>query len=400
MKKGFLFLMCFANISNAGIPVWKFTPQTATSVVVSPSTSATVKYLVTNQSRKTHSLVLKPISGVTQDTSGSNCKSPFVLGYLESCSLTLNISGANLAGDINDGPIVCQEGGIGLECYRPSYPDRLQVSFQNVDSVLTVSSSNLLLKAGGIARVINITNGSTYPAYNVNYTISPSLPTGATISPASCGTISPGGVCTLTITPGSTPSTTPVDPGGSAAVPSVITLSGSNTNTVQSNISVLTIANIVENGLIFFIDDTTPNTQSITGKVVGQASNEGSTVTWMSQDNSFSDATSLTDGVANTNQIVSDTTYCPNTTSCAAKYCRSIGLEWYLPAINELQDIRTQLCPGGTCTYGGFTNSNYYWSSTNYNSGYQADSLFMPSTSIVAQTGWTTSLYKRCIRSF
>ena len=174
MKKGFLFLMCFANISNAGIPVWKFTPQTATSVVVSPSTSATVKYLVTNQSRKTHSLVLKPISGVTQDTSGSNCKSPFVLGYLESCSLTLNISGANLAGDINDGPIVCQEGGIGLECYRPSYPDRLQVSFQNVDSVLTVSNTNLLLKAGGNARLINVTNGSTYPAYNVNYTISPS----------------------------------------------------------------------------------------------------------------------------------------------------------------------------------------------------------------------------------
>jgi hypothetical protein len=240
MKKGFLCLMCLANVSNAAVPVWTFTPQTPTSVVVSPSTIATVKYLVTNQSKKTHRLVLQPISGVTQDTSGSNCKSPFALGYLQSCTLALNISGANLVTDINEGPNVCQEKGIGIECYRPSYPNRLQVSFQNVDSVLTVSSSNLLLKAGGIARVINIANSSSYSAYNVNYTTSPSLPAGTTILPASCGTIAPGGVCTLTITPGSSPSTTPVAPAGSAAVPSVVTVAGTNTNTVQSNISVLT----------------------------------------------------------------------------------------------------------------------------------------------------------------
>lgn len=184
MKKGILFLMCFANVSNAGIPVWTFAPQTATSVVVSPSTSTTVSYLLTNQSKKTHSLVLQPITGVTQNTSGNHCKSPVVLAYLESCSLTLNINGADLTSSINDGPIVCQQDGIGLQCYRPSVPDRLQISFQDVDSVLNVSTSNLLLKTGGNARMINITNSSSYAAFNVNYTISPALPTGTNVTPA------------------------------------------------------------------------------------------------------------------------------------------------------------------------------------------------------------------------
>lgn len=401
MKKGFLFLMCFANVLNAGIPVWTFTPQTATSVVVSPSTSATVTYLVTNQSKITHSLVLEPITGVTQNTSGNHCKSPFVLRNLESCTLALNITGADLASDINDGPVVCQQGGIGLECYRPSYPNRLQVSFQNVDSVLTVSTSSLLLKASGNPRVVTITNGSTYSAYNVNYTISPSLPINTTITPANCGTIAPGGVCTLTISPGSTPSTVPTQPSGSSAVPSVITVSGSNTNTVQTNISVLTYANIVENGLIFYIDDSTLNTQSISGKVVGQAAAE-TQILWTSLINDIPGATSASDGISNTSAIVNSPDCSTNVNQCAAYYCRQIGAAWYLPAETELSGVYTQFCSVSGCTYGGFNFGSYYWSSTQSGSSIDARAVLFSngSTADFQKNQVSSTPYTRCIRPF
>lgn len=34
---------------------------------------------------------MTPIVGVTQDVSGGNCKNPFVLAYMESCTLSLII---------------------------------------------------------------------------------------------------------------------------------------------------------------------------------------------------------------------------------------------------------------------------------------------------------------------
>lgn len=150
MKKGFFVLLSLANIAHADIPVFRFTPLTSTAASVSPNSTATVKYLVTNQSHKTHTLIMTPIVGVTQDVSGGNCKNPFVLAYMESCTLSLSIDGANLEGDIIGGPVVCQQGGVGLECYHPSRPNQLQISLQNIGSIsLSSASPNFGPNIGG-----------------------------------------------------------------------------------------------------------------------------------------------------------------------------------------------------------------------------------------------------------
>lgn len=119
MKKGFLILVAAGNIVHAGIPVWTFTPLTPTSISIPSNGIAVVQYTITNQSKKTHRLVMDQIQGVTQDTSGSYCKSPFTLASKESCVLKLNITQA-----VYGGPIICEQipncTNCHLECYQPS----------------------------------------------------------------------------------------------------------------------------------------------------------------------------------------------------------------------------------------------------------------------------------------
>lgn len=109
MKKGILVLMILSGVAIAGAPVWTFTPLTATNISVSTSGTATVEYTVTNQSRKSHTLSMNLMRGVSQDTSGSNCKSPFTLGYGESCTLKLIVTGSQLTSNISGGPVVCEQ---------------------------------------------------------------------------------------------------------------------------------------------------------------------------------------------------------------------------------------------------------------------------------------------------
>lgn len=138
MQKGFKATICnigiamvawlFMAICYAGSPPWTFTPDPnyLTSFSITSAGSATIKYTVTNQSHKTHSLVMKPITGVSQVVSEGNCPSLFTLAYHQSCILNLLVNGNVLTSNVVGGPIVCEQGSL-LECYQPSLDNALNI---------------------------------------------------------------------------------------------------------------------------------------------------------------------------------------------------------------------------------------------------------------------------------
>ena len=73
-------------------------------------------------------------------------------------------------------------------------------------------------------------------------------------------------------------------------------------------------------------------------------------------------ATSISDGVANTDKIASS--------SPAAKWCRAKGSKWYLPSRDELKTIYSKLSTLDKDKPSGFRSlrADYHWSSTEYSS--------------------------------
>ena len=103
---------------------WSIVPITATTFTVSPNATANVQYTVTNNS-VTHTLMMVPIAGVTQVTTGAGiCSNPFTLTKGASCILSLQVNGSALTTNINSGPQVCQQGADGQPspqlCYQPA----------------------------------------------------------------------------------------------------------------------------------------------------------------------------------------------------------------------------------------------------------------------------------------
>jgi trimeric autotransporter adhesin len=149
MKTNFFFIRLFSAIAalfllgsaEAGIPVWTFTPLTATTVSVLSNGTATIQYLVTNQSHKSHTLVMTSVTGISQTTTAGNCANPFALSYRQSCTLTLEVNGSALQGNVVGGPKVCQQGSA-FECYQPSPSNRLNIE------VTSTAPSTPLLAAG------------------------------------------------------------------------------------------------------------------------------------------------------------------------------------------------------------------------------------------------------------
>ena len=352
-------LLSLSALLHAGSPVWTFTPLTATSVSVPANSTATIQYQVTNQSAKSHSLVMTPIAGITQTTTGAGiCSNPFTLPSRgSSCTLSLQVNGSQLTHSITDGPIVCEQGST-LQCYKPSPSNILNINVginehtiggtvsglsgsvvlqnngadneavssdgaftfstaitegspyavtvltqptgqtctvtngsgtvvsANVTNVsvtcvsndatltasvptlgLSVNNTGLNAALTGTPRLITITNSGSNSATSVTYSPSPALPSGTTISPASCGTIAASGTCVLTITPGSTASATA---GNTSPTPITLSISGTNTNTLTPTVNVLTYGSVYQGGYIYAVDDTTSNTGSIGGTVVTQ----------------------------------------------------------------------------------------------------------------------------------
>ena len=126
------------------IPVFTFKPLTATTITVPAAGTASVQYTVTNQSAKTHTLLMKPITGISQVTTIGNCASSFVLASKQSCTLNLLVTGSQLKGNVNGGPSVCQQSPNGQPdpslCYNPG-PNSLNITIGSVTQYTVIPSA-------------------------------------------------------------------------------------------------------------------------------------------------------------------------------------------------------------------------------------------------------------------
>ncbi|CAM2939920.1 NHL repeat protein [Legionella steigerwaltii] len=139
-------VLCLGNQLHANMPVWTFTPITDTTIKIPTNSTTCIQYTVTNQSSITHTLTLQSLpAGITQITKApaptncpslapgaSLCTSPFTLGYQQSCTLTLEITGSALSGKVTKGPVACQANTDGTpnpnQCYQPSKANSLNIT--------------------------------------------------------------------------------------------------------------------------------------------------------------------------------------------------------------------------------------------------------------------------------
>ena len=167
--------------------------------------------------------------------------------------------------------------GSGLTAYSSSVAP---------EATLTASPSNLALSGlgGGAARTTTITNhsGSDVTIASVNA----DFPSGTTVNTdqanaCALGTVltAGGGFCTITIIPGANPACT----AGTVPTPSVITVTDNNGDTTTVNVVILGYGCQYQEGYLFAIDDTTPLTSSISGKVVTLSDQSSGTVRWSTQ---------------------------------------------------------------------------------------------------------------------
>ncbi|MCW8417570.1 hypothetical protein OQJ18_10005 [Fluoribacter dumoffii] len=134
----------FFTLSYAGKPLWTFTPDPnfPPKLYISSIGTATIKYTITNQSRRAHILSMKPIAGITQITSAGNCPNPLKLGSHQSCILKLLVNGNKLSGNIKEGPVLCEQGNM-LQCYQPDVADILNISLIPVIHYLITPLKNV-----------------------------------------------------------------------------------------------------------------------------------------------------------------------------------------------------------------------------------------------------------------
>lgn len=226
-----VLLLTIGAFSYAGSPVWTFTPLTATTLSVPSNDTATVQYIVTNQSSRVHTLSMQSIQGVTQITIGLGiCGKPFVLTGKASCTLSLQVNGSQLTAPINDGPIVCEQGST-LQCYRPASSNLLHITQAGpiTDATITVTGSPLTLTTNGPTGTLTINNTSLIvAATNItsNFT-GTALDGNVTETGNTCASVAPQSSCTLTYTPGST-----------VVAQTSFPIQGSNTNAVTAAIQI------------------------------------------------------------------------------------------------------------------------------------------------------------------
>ena len=176
IKSGLFFLGLFQamGFSYAGTPLWTFTPLTATTISVPANGRATVQYQVTNQSNRAHTLVMSPITGVSQITTGSGlCGNPFMLTGHDSCILSLEIDGTQVASGHTNGPIVCEQGSA-LQCYRPPLSNLLNIT-------VTESQYSLGGTISGLTAEVYLQNNSDSPqpfSSDGSFTLATGLTTG------------------------------------------------------------------------------------------------------------------------------------------------------------------------------------------------------------------------------
>jgi hypothetical protein len=369
-------------------PKAKLLPFTLTLYAARPSSPGVIT--IQNNSPSVTALNISVVDlylypGLTQDASncmavnpGATCNLLIYPGTSALAPSPITIQGTNTTSFL-----------INVEVILPSI---LSTSIAP-PSVLALSVNNPSLNPAltGNARQITIQNTGTIEATGLSITY-PTWPGGtpATTASTTCGSsLAVGAACTITITPGS--NATSSCNTGIAPTPGTIIVSANNLATpVTSDVVVLTYGCIYQGGYVYALDDTTPDTASIGGKVAGLI-NVSNSNQWTSTSQNISGAESATNGTQNTTDIVAvASTSCTNSpTNCAAFQCRISFTgggytDWYLPAICEegydssnfgsgcgtssiptLQNMQSNLVDNGNVG----SLSGLYWSSTE-NSGY------------------------------
>jgi IPT/TIG domain len=228
---GMVVALLLSSATYAGTPLWSFAPLTATTISVPANSTATVQYLVTNHSLKSHTLEIQPILATTQITTGVGiCRNPFTLQANSSCVLSLSVNGSQLTSPITNGPIVCQSGNR-TQCYRPSTADVLRVTRTTADTMATISlsGSSLTLTVNGSSGLLTVHNDSnTVTATNIAPILTGTALDGhVTVTGNTCSTVAPAASCVITFTP------------GSSIVPATsFSIQGDNTNSVLATITI------------------------------------------------------------------------------------------------------------------------------------------------------------------
>lgn len=321
----------------------------------------------------------------------------------QTCAV-INGSGTMGGADISD---------VSVSCI--ANPTTLAASVADLAlSVTGLTEYGVAGASSGLARTITITNTGGYTAYNL-VVIPPTWPMG-TSSSTTCGSaLAAGASCDIAVIPGSTPTSDGTNPcsGGTAPLPGVVQVSADNSNTVSSNVVILSYGCIYQGGYAYAFDDTTPNTQSVGGQVItttDQAQAYPNGVIWSSTGSgsafdaifgiseistaSFPDPSAgsvsgqaacngSADGACNNNNIYvyyqSGAPNAPiNSSYYAAGLCKQTirgYSDWFLPAICQLgygsATCGTSGAPTQQNTQSSLVDSNnpgaptgFYWSST------------------------------------
>lgn len=232
-------------------------------------------------------------------------------------------------------------GGAGAPTGGGATPSTT-LSISPTDLVLSVNDTARSPTLTGRPRVFTIRNTGTAPALAVIYAVatgSPAFPVDATTL-SNCTTLAPGATCTITVTPGATATSAR---GDQSPVPVRLSVGGSNTNLLSPTVQVVGYANVYQGGYVFAIDDTTPNTGSVGGKVAALEDAGGlpvPTKPWSTSNNNVAASASLTDGQANTAAILAQYAGLELPANYAAGLCNLSAsggqTDWYLPAICEM----------------------------------------------------------------
>lgn len=155
------------------------------------------------------------------------------------------------------------------------------VTCSSVATSLSVSTSRLALSVNnpaqhpalsGAARDITLSNTGVVNATNLVVTFN-GLPAGTSTSSTCADVLAPGASCTVTVTPG--PSPTSACNTGIAPIPGAALFSASNAAAVTTDLVVLTHGCQYQGGFIYAIDDTTPSSVSIGGRVTSLVDQAG-----------------------------------------------------------------------------------------------------------------------------
>lgn len=212
---------------------------------------------------------------------------------------------------------------------------------------LTFSPPALGLAVSGSARLSTLSNTGALPIEQLTLTAT-GLPNGTTLLHNCPGQLAPQASCTVMLLPGDQPS---ASPGDNTARPATVRVSSVSVPPATLPVSVVTHGSAYQGGYVFAIDDSTPISGSIGGKVVGLTDLPGlhnwspapGVVGVGGGDIAGPDSCDgATDGVCNTARIVA----LHGSGTYAAALCTDSTEggqdDWYLPTLCELgYDLNT-----------------------------------------------------------